>query len=88
MLGEPLRDGLPVGAVALHPHGERLRAAQNEPRVERAGHAARGVLQIREPLAQGGVIAGDRAAYDIRVAADVLRRRVQDEIRAVRQRVL
>src|SRR5437870_13687056 len=74
--------------MALHPERERLRAAQNQPRVERTGHATRGVLNERDALVQISVVARERSAYDVRVSAEVFRRRVKDEIRSELQRLL
>ncbi len=70
-------DGDGVRAVAIHPHGERLHAAQDEPRVERSGHGAERLLEERELLADRVVVRRDEAADDVRVAAEVLRRRVE-----------
>ena len=47
---EILGDRLPVSVVRLHAHGHRLRAAQHQPRVERAQDGARRVLHEPEPL--------------------------------------
>ena len=51
----PLEEGGDRGgvrAVPIHPHGERLHAAQHEPRVERPGYRAERLLQEREPLGE------------------------------------
>ena len=80
------RDG--VLAVAVHPHRERLHAAEHEPRVERSGHRAERLLQEREPLRDRVVVRREEAADDVRVPADVLRRRVEDDVGAERERLL
>ena len=77
-----------VLAVLAHPQRQRLDAAQDEPRVERAGHRAERVLQELQPLGDRRVVRADEAADDVGVAADVLRRRVDDDVGAVLERAL
>jgi len=88
VLAQPLRDREAIRGMAIHAHRERLRAAQHEPGVERSGHATHGVLQEGETLAEWCVVPHDRSADDIGVSADVLGRRVQCQIGAVRKRIL
>ena len=72
-----------IRPVALHPKVQRAEAAQDEEAVERAGHGAHRVLEEAEALRDGGV-RGDRHAQDrVRVTGEVLRRRVEDDVRAV-----
>ena len=53
--------------------------------VRRAGRA-RALAELPEPLVVGGVAGDDRAGERVRVAGQVLRRRVQDEVGAVLER--
>ena len=80
----------PLGVVAVpfHAHGEGLHAAQGEPRVERAGHRAHGVLGEAELLGELVVGGDQRAADDVGVAADVLGGGVQHDVGAERERRL
>ena len=57
-------------------------------RVHRAGRAADGVLEEGQLRAQRRVVADQRAADDVGVAAEVLRQRVQHEVRAELERPL
>ena len=79
-----------VAAVALHAQRERLDAAQREEGVERARHAADGVLQEGELLAAARAFLRDdgRAADDVRMAVQVLGGRVHDDVEAVLERPL
>ena len=82
------RDGGGVRGVALDPEMERPQAAQDEEAVERPGHAAHRVLEEPQPLGDR-VVARDGDAEDrVRVAGEVLRRRVEDDVGAERERVL
>ena len=83
-LGDPRR----VGAVPVHADAEGLDAAQHQPGVERAGDRAHRVLVVGQPLAELGVGDDQRAADDVGVPAEVLRRRVDDDVGAERQRLL
>src|SRR5205823_1143247 len=74
-----------VVAVLAHPHCERLHSAQHEPAVERAGNRAERLLQEEQPLRNRRIVRRDEAADDVRVAAEVLRRRVQNDVRAERE---
>ena len=74
--------------MAVHPHREGLRAAQDEETVHRPGDPARRVLDVGEPIGPLFVARHDGAADDIGVPAEVLRHRVQDEIGAERERLL
>ena len=85
---EQVDDGAGVRAVAVHPHGERLDAAQHEVAVERRGHRAGRVLGEAQALGERVVVDGDEAADDVAVAAEVLRGRVHDDVGAERQRLL
>ena len=85
---EPGGDRARVLAVLPHPHRERLQAAQDEPAVERARHGAERLLEEVEALRDRRVVRADEAADDVRVAAEVLRRRVEDDVGAEVERVL
>ena len=85
---EELDHGMRVLAVALHPHGEGLHPAQHEPRVERPRDRAERLLQEAEALRDRRVVRAREAADDVRVAAEVLRRRVEDDVGAERERLL
>ncbi len=66
--------------MAIHPHGERLHAAQNEVAVERRRYGAGGVLQVSHLLGEAVVVDGEEPADDVAVPAEVLRRRVDDDV--------
>ena len=71
-----------------HAHGERLRAAQHEPRIERAEDRAGGVLDELQPLDVVVAHRDDDAADAVAVAVQVLRRAVDDQVGAERDRPL
>ena len=85
---EELRDAPSVLAVRAHAYRKRLHPAQHEPRVERAGHGAERLLQEVEALGERVVVGGDEAADHVAVAAEVLGRRVDDEVGAEVERLL
>ena len=85
---EELGDHGRVRAVAVHPDGERLHAAEDEPAVERARHRAERLLEEGELLRDAVVVRPDEAADDVRVATEVLRGRVEHEVCAERERLL
>ena len=58
LLGQPRGERAGVGAMPLHADRQRLDAAQHQPGIERAGHAAGGVLVEGDRLEQ--VAAADR----------------------------
>ena len=74
--------------VRAHSYRERLQAAQHEPRVERPGHGAERLLQEVETLGERVVVRRHEAADDVAVTAEVLRRRVHDEVGAELERLL
>ncbi len=74
-----------VVAVPVHPDAERLDATQHQPRVERPGDRAHRVLVEGELVSDLGVGRDDRAADDVGVAAEVLRRRVHHQVGAERR---
>ena len=88
VLGQPLRDGLCIGRVPFHPHRQRFRSAQHEPSVEWTRHASSRVLEERDARAKLLVVAGESSADDIGMPAQVLGRRVQDDVRPKPQRLL
>ena len=86
---EPLRQLKSILAVALHPQGQGLHAAQREVAVEGPQHRADGVLQKGDAL--GECLAGTRdeqAVDHVRVAADVLGAAVHHAREAMFQRPL
>ena len=74
--------------MAVHPHGERLHAAQHEVAVERAGHRAGRVLGEAQAVGEVVVVDGDEPADHVAVAAEVLGGRVHDDVGAERERLL
>ena len=86
--GQEVDDPLGVVAVPLHPHRQRPQPAQHQPGVERAGDGADGVLVEGDLLGELVVAYDERAADDVGVPAAVLRRRVDDDVGAERQRLL
>ena len=86
--GEERGHGRRVRHVPLDAEVERPEPAQHQEAIERAGHAAHRVLEEPEPLGDRRV-AGDRDPEDrVAVAREVLRRRVEDDVRAEVQRTL
>ena len=77
-----------VRPVPLHAQVERPQPAQHEEAVERTGDGAHRVLEEAQPLGDG-LVRGDGHAQDrVRVAGEVLRRGVEDDVGAVLQRPL
>src|SRR4051794_2061675 len=74
--------------MAVHAHRERLDAAEHEPGVERARHAAHRVLVVGEVLAELVVGRDEGAADDVTVTTEVLRGRVHDDVCAELDRSL
>jgi hypothetical protein len=85
---EPERDRHRVLAVLAHAYCERLDTPQHEPRVERARHGAERLLEEVEALGDRRVVRRGEAADRVGVAAEVLRRRVHDDVRAELERTL
>ena len=77
-----------VLAVLAHADGERLQAAEHEPRVERAGHCPERLLQEAEPLRDRGVVRAREPSDHVRVPAEVLGGRVNDDVGAELERLL
>ena len=86
--GEQIDDRPGVLAVPVHPHAERLHAAQHEVAVERRRHRAGRVLREAQAFGEPVVVDGDEPADDVAVTTEVLRRRVHDDIGAERDRLL
>ena len=80
---------LGVVAVPVHPDAERLEAAQHQPGVERARppRPSRSGGR-RAPRPSSRVAHDQRAADDVGVPAEVLGRRVHDDVGAERERLL
>ena len=87
-MGQPLGDDRGVGAGAIHPHGQRAQAAQDEPAVEWARHRAGRVLVEVELLGHLGRSGGDQPAHGVGVAAQVLRGRMEHHVRPELERSL
>ena len=71
-----------VGAVAVHPHGQRLDAAQHEEAVHRTRGPADRVLVEGQLLADLGVTGDQRAPDHVGVSPEVLRQGVEHDVRA------
>ena len=74
--------------MPVHPRRQCLDAAQRQPGVERAGHAAGGVLGEREPLGEPGVGDHQGPADHVGVPAQVLGGRVDHHVGSERERLL
>ena len=74
------RDRARVLAVAVHADCQRPHPAEHEPAVERARDGAEGLLQELQALGHGRVVGRGEAADHVGVAAQVLRRRVDDDV--------
>ncbi len=74
--------------MGLHPQGERLHAAEREVAVHRARDGARRVHEERQAFAEFVVARHERAADQVRVSAEVLRHRMQHDVRAELERLL
>ena len=85
---EELHDAARVRALPIHAHGERLHAAKHQPGVERARNRPERLLQEPQPFGDRRVVRAGEAADDVRVAPEVLRRGVDDDVRAEVERVL
>ena len=86
--GEELDHASGVLAVTVHAKGERLETAENEPRVERPWHGTERLLEEAQPLGDRRVVRRGKPAHDVRVAAEVLGRRVEDDVRSEVERGL
>ena len=86
--GEEPGHGERVRAVTRHAQRQRPQAAQHEEAVERPRDATHGVLQEPQPFGDL-VVVRDRDADDrVRVPAEVLRRRVEHDVRPQLERPL
>lgn len=85
---EETGDGECVFPVGLHPEMEGFGTALGEPAVVCAWDGAGGVLEESEAGAEGGVVCGydDCAHDDVRVAVDIFREAVEDEVGAMKKR--
>ena len=88
VLGEPRRDSAGVLAVLAHSQRQGLETAEHEPGVERPRHCTQCVLQEGEALRERAVGYPDETSHHVGMAAEVLRRRMHDEIGAESQRPL
>ena len=85
---EESRHRLGVGGVPFHADRQGLDAAEGEPTVKRARHRAEGVLCELQFLVKVAAVHDERPAQEVRVAPEVLRRAVDDQVDAEAQRVL
>ena len=89
MTEEPGGDGGSIGAMPLHAQGERLEAAQGQEAVEGARHRTDRVLEKGETLGKLAVLADrDDAPHHVRMAVQVLGRRMEDQVEAELERAL
>ena len=85
LLLQPRRERRGGRRVALHPHGERGDAPQHEERGERGEGGARVHLDLADGV-HAGTVPHDDAPEHVAVTRQVLRRGVDDEVRAVFER--
>ena len=88
MSGERIGDRRGVLGVTLDPELERLQSAQRQPAVERRRHRAGRVLEELDRLEDRGVPRQHRALDQVRVAGEVLRHAVNDDVGAELERLL
>ena len=88
LLVEPAPRSRARSRSALHPHGERLDPAQHEPGVERARARRRATSAGSRGARRSSVVRAAEAADDVGVAAEVLGRRVEDDVGAELERLL
>src|SRR5262249_30658438 len=74
--------------VFAHAHRERLDAAQGQETVERAGNAADRILVELHDVEDRLVTGRDKSAHRVRMAADVFRGGVHDDVDPEVERVL
>jgi hypothetical protein len=74
--------------VALGAQGERAQATQDQEAVEWTRHGPNRVLQEAQPLGHGRPACDHDPVDRVGVAAEVLRGRVEDDVRAVIERSL
>src|SRR5207249_11445930 len=77
-----------VVAVLAHAYSERFDSPQHEPAVQRARDGPKGLLEEEEPFRDRWIVRRGEAADDVRVSAEVLGRRVHDDVRAELERPL
>ena len=75
-------------AMALHPERQRLETALDQVAIQRPGHGPDGVLQKRQPRGEAAVVGRGKAAHHVRVPAQVLGRRMDDDVGAEAKRLL
>src|SRR5215213_9367867 len=88
MVLQELADCEGILLVLAHADGESLEAAEHDPGVEGAWYGAGGVLGELDPLLDLLVRGRDSPADDVRMAANVLGRRVDNDVSAKSERVL
>ena len=88
VIGEMLGDPLRVAACDVDAREQRAHAAREQPRLERADHAAELRAQRADALPQRRVLARDQRAGDhVGMPVEILRGRVHDEVGAERERL-
>ena len=80
VVDEDVDDRSRIRAVTIHSDAECLDAAQDEPAVEWPGDGSHGVLVEPQLLDKRGIGGDERAADDVTMAAEVLRRAVHDDV--------
>ena len=85
---EELGNHLGVARVLAHSHRQRLRAASSARHRAWPGSYASRVLGELDPIVQLGVIGNGNAPDDVAMAADIFRGRMDDDVRAQRERLL
>ena len=88
VVDEDVDDRSRIRAVTVHSDAECLDAAQDEPAVEWPGDGSHGVLVEPQLLHKRGIGGDERAADDVTVTAEVLRRAVNDDVGAQCDRLL
>ena len=88
MRGEELGHALGVLGVPVHAYRERLDSPQDEETIHRPRHGADGVLEEGQPGGDLGIAHDDRSTDDVRVSAEVLGRRVDDQVGSKLERPL
>ena len=78
----------PFASWRAHAQVQRLGAAEREPRIERTGHGAGGIVDELQPRGEVVVAQHGDAADHVAVSVQILRRRVVDDVRAELERPL
>ncbi len=82
------RDEVGIFQVAVHPHAQRLDAADQKERVKRPQHATCGVLYEGDAVSEVLVPCHHKPCDDVGVTTEVFGGAVDDDVRAQLQRAL